>query len=121
MASALDSFDKSLTHFTTNVYGLGMDVQYINTVTNITYDHIRVVLQTREGKTQQRKITNGKQVDYEVMLITLPFVPQKNDKIIKDSVTFYIDRFETVSLNNYRVYCEAGEEKVPSPMKRVEI
>jgi len=120
MASALDSFDKSISHFVSNKFGLGeSSADYERKSTSEVIKDLKVVRQTSNFK--QRKISNGTQVDYEIFLITLPFLPTKNDKVLKDSNVYYVDTFEIVSANNYRLYCEANVESVPGPTKSIEL
>jgi len=119
MASALDSLNKTMTHFVENEYGLGESAEYEKKSTGEVFSDLKIVRQASNFK--QRKISNGTQVDYEIFLITLPFLPTKNDKVLKDSNVYYVDTFEIVSQNNYRLYCEANVESVPTPTKSIKL
>ena len=120
MASALESLDKSISHFVSNDFGLKTSADYEKRVDGELLKDINVVRQFVGGY-KQRKIINGKQIDYEVFLITLPFLPTKNDKLHKDNSIYYVDTFEIISANNYRIYCESNIESVPSPTKGIEL
>lgn len=121
MASALDSFDNSVSHFVGNEYGLSELVDYEVRETSALHEDLKATRQFGGGSYSSRKIVDGKLVDYEMFLMTLSFKPSKNDKVTKGTDIFYVDKYETVSTNNYRLYCEANSESVPSPTKSIEL
>lgn len=121
MASALDSLDTSLSHFVGNEKGLSELVSYEVRETGILSPNLKATRQFTGGSYVTRKIVNGKIVDYAMFLITLSFTPSKNDKLITSADTYYVDKIEPITPNNYRLYCIANSAIVPSPTKSIEL
>ncbi len=107
-------------HFVTNSSGLGIEVLYTLYESPYTETTTRIVTQIRDGY-KRRKITDDSMSDEQSFLIELSFKPKKNDKITYDGEIWYIDTFERVSSEMWRVFCEGNKETVPSPTGRLEV
>lgn len=117
--TALSSFNTSMTAFVDNEYGMGMEAVY-TPLSLIPFD-IRVVRQSVSNKYNQRKIESDTIADHEIFLIKLSSKPQKNETVTLDGVVHYVDYFENVSTETYRIFVISESQTVPSLNNRQEI
>jgi len=114
MGNALSSLNNSLKRFIANKHGLGEECVYTPKDTGVALD-TNLVRQEEDDGYNHREIKSDDICDREIFLINLPYKPNKNDTIQWNSQDYYVDYFEIVGINNFRVYAIADAQTTASP------
>ncbi len=121
--NAQTDLSDSLKYYINDEYGLGLDVQFKDSVSGTEYI-TRVIKQEEENNdTRNRKNSPDEIVDKDVFLIDLPIEPKKNDTFVFGSITlgvftpedklFIVDYYSKVAIDVYRIYVVADKQQTP--------
>lgn len=120
--NALDSLNNSLSSFVNNDFGLSESTSYTYIdIDGNEFTDKKVTRQYKENKNYNRKYDDDTLANYDIFLIELSFEPRKNDKLISNEKTYFVEYSTRVSLNMYRIFTIEDSITVPSRNNRVEI
>ncbi len=120
--TALGSLSNSINSFISNKYGLGEPEEYTyKDLDGNEFPNKKVVKQYRVDKNHSKKESGDTMSNHDIFLITLSFEPRKNDMLILGDKIYYVDYFNKVGINNYRLFTAEDSFTIPSKNNRQEI
>lgn len=118
--TALSSISNSIQSFVNSETGLGEEIEYIQAKTGNSLVAKRIK-EYKESETRHRKSDTEEILDRDIFLININVIPVKNDKIIYNGKTFYVDNFIEVADSCWRIYVNSDKQKIPKVNSRYEI
>lgn len=124
--NALSSLNKSLKSYVKNSYGLGEIIIYTDMVTGTEYsgtpeDPLKAIREYKETDSRNREISSDEITDQMIFLMELEIKPKRNDKIEYENNEYFVEYYEIVTDEMYRIFTSANTQAVPGTDPRHEL